>query len=78
MKKLTELFDRKDFDFCKALKTELGYTTERLKLDTPQEAIEWLNREDNNSIEFVHGCWSDAVTYTTINSRLDISIEILH
>jgi hypothetical protein len=77
MKKLTELFNRKDFDFCKALKCELGWTTERFDLDTPQEAIEWLNKADNNSIKFVHGLWSDTPTSTDINSRGEIDIEHL-
>lgn len=66
MKKLLQLFNQKEFNVCKAQKTELGYKTERFTIETPQEAFNWLKECKNNSIKFIHNLWGDEPTITEI------------
>lgn len=66
MTKLQELFNKKGFTLCKAQKTELGFKTDRFKLETPEEAMNWLNQSKSNSVKFVHNLWSDEPLFTEL------------
>lgn len=66
MKKLLELFNKKGFTLCKAQKTELGFKTDRFKLETAEEAMSWLKQSTSNSVKFIHDLWSDEPLFTEL------------
>ena len=67
MEKLKQLFKKKNFNRCIALKTELGYKTERHDIVTSKDALDWLKKSQNNSVEFIHSLWSDKPIFTELN-----------
>ena len=64
------LFNKENLISAKAMKSELGYTTERFKLNSEDECNDWINDSNNNSIVFCHGdLAAEDVWYTTIKGQ---------
>ena len=57
---LLSLIKRGDLISIKAFKAELGFNTERRKLNLLTECMDWLKDSPKNSLQFTFGdLWSD-------------------